>query len=33
MFIDVVMGRKGRGMTRYIIKKYDADVVMAALEY
>jgi len=30
--IDVAMGRKGRGRTRYIIKKYDADVVMAALE-
>ena len=31
--IDVAMGRKGKGRTRYIIKKYDADVVMAALEY
>ena len=30
--IDVAMGRKGRGRTRYIIKKYDRDVVMAALE-
>jgi len=31
--IDVVMGRKGRGMTGYIIKKYDPAIVMAALEY
>ncbi len=30
--IDVAMGRKGRGRTRYMIKKYDQDVVMAALE-
>jgi len=30
--IDVVMGRKGRGRTGYIIKKYGSDVVMAALE-
>ena len=31
--IDVVMGRKGKGRTRYIIKKYDPVIVMAALEY
>lgn len=31
--IDVVMGRKGRGMTGYIIRKYDPAIVMAALEY
>jgi len=31
--IDVVMGRKGKGRTRHIIKKYSSDVVMAALEY
>jgi len=31
--IDVVVGKKGKGRTRYILKKYDADIVMAALEY
>ncbi len=31
--IDVAMGRKGKGRTRYIIKKYDPAVVMNAMEY
>ncbi len=30
--IDIVMGSKGRGRTRYIIKKYDRDVVLEALK-
>ena len=29
--IDVVVGKKGRGRTRYIIKKYRADLVLKAL--
>ncbi|RLI79167.1 hypothetical protein DRP05_05040 [Archaeoglobales archaeon] len=29
--IDVVIGRKGRGMTRYIIKKYDNSAMLKAL--
>lgn len=31
--IDAVVGKKGRGRTRYIVRKYDADVVTDALEW
>ncbi|AGK61299.1 hypothetical protein Asulf_01308 [Archaeoglobus sulfaticallidus PM70-1] len=29
--IDVVMGKKGRGRTRYILRKYDRELMLKAL--
>lgn len=30
-FIDLIFGRKGRGMTRYVVRRYDRDVILMAL--
>jgi len=30
-FIDLVFGKKGRGKTRYVIRRYDRDVILKAL--
>ncbi|WP_202319737.1 hypothetical protein [Archaeoglobus neptunius] len=30
-FVDLVFGRKGRGRTRYVVRRYSGDAILRAL--